>query len=121
MSRSSFSHNGSQPYVKVVADGLPVQVWRGIPQSGGLGWVTYGSPRSRREAERLLFSLPGSAPTIPTNWRLSPMPFEVFMWSWDEISGRKVLATVPTKRKLTTSSTIGRFPHAYIDYRSVPE
>jgi hypothetical protein len=32
-----------------------VQVWRGIPQSGGLGWVTYGSPRSRREAERLLF------------------------------------------------------------------
>ena len=32
-----------------------VQVWRGIPQSGGLGWVTYGAPRSRREAERLLF------------------------------------------------------------------
>lgn len=32
-----------------------VQVWRGIPQSGGLGWVTYGTPRSRREAERLLF------------------------------------------------------------------
>ena len=32
-----------------------VQVWRGIPQSGGLGWVTYGAPRSRREAEKLLF------------------------------------------------------------------
>ena len=31
-----------------------VQVWRGIPQSGGLGWVTYGSPRSRKDAERLL-------------------------------------------------------------------
>ena len=31
-----------------------VQVWRGIPQSGGLGWVTYGAPRSRRDAERLL-------------------------------------------------------------------
>ena len=32
-----------------------MQVWRGIPQSGGLGWVTYGAPRSREEAERLLF------------------------------------------------------------------
>ena len=51
------------------------------------------------------------------------MPFEVFMYTWDEISGRKVLATVPTKAeaddKLDEMSE--RFPHAYIDYRGVPE
>ena len=63
------------------------------------------------------------ARNIPTSWRQSQMPFEVFMWSWDEISGRKVLATVPTKaeadEKLDEMSE--RFPHAYIDYRGVPE
>ena len=48
-----------------------VQVWRGIPQSGGLGWVTYGSPRSGK-AERLLFYAAGIAPTITTSWRPSP-------------------------------------------------
>lgn len=32
-----------------------VQVWRGIPQSGGLGWITYGHPRSKKDAERLFF------------------------------------------------------------------
>ena len=51
------------------------------------------------------------------------MPFEVFMYCWDEISGRKVLATVPTKAeaddKLDELSEL--FPHAYIDYRGVPE
>ena len=51
------------------------------------------------------------------------MPFEVFMYTWDEISGRKVLATVPTKaeadEKLDELSE--RFPHVYIDFRSVPE
>tara|TARA_Y100000361_G_C10990866_1_gene254071 strand:+ start:146 stop:301 length:156 start_codon:yes stop_codon:yes gene_type:complete len=51
------------------------------------------------------------------------MPFEVFMYSWDEISGRKVLAKVSTleeaDEKLDEMSE--RFPHAYIDYRGVPE
>lgn len=51
------------------------------------------------------------------------MPFEVFMYCWDEISGRKVLAKVPTKaeaeKRLDEMSE--RFPHAYIDYRGVPE
>ena len=51
------------------------------------------------------------------------MPFEVFMYTWDEISGRKVLATVPTVQeaddKLDELSE--RFPHAYIDFRRVPE
>ena len=51
------------------------------------------------------------------------MAFEVFMLTWDEISGRKVLATVPTKQaaenKLDELSE--RFPHAYIDYRRVPD
>ena len=42
-----------------------VQVWRGIPQSGGLGWVTYGSPRSKREAERLLFYAARIRPNYP--------------------------------------------------------
>tara|TARA_A100001201_G_scaffold7815_1_gene12372 strand:- start:197 stop:448 length:252 start_codon:yes stop_codon:yes gene_type:complete len=64
-----------------------------------------------------------SDPNFATSWRPSPMPFEVFMWSWDEISGRKVLATVPTMQeaddKLDELSE--RFPHAYIDYRGVPE
>ena len=32
-----------------------VKVWRGIPSSGGGGWVAYGLPRSRQDAERLLF------------------------------------------------------------------
>ena len=51
------------------------------------------------------------------------MPFEVFMCTWDEISGRKVLATVPTMQeaddKLDELSE--RFPHAYIDFQRVPE
>lgn len=51
------------------------------------------------------------------------MPFEVFMYTWDDISGRKVLATVPTKaeadEKLDELSEI--FRNAYIDFRSVPE
>jgi len=51
------------------------------------------------------------------------MPFEVFMHTWDEISGRKVLAKVSTMEeadeKLDEMSK--RFPHAYIDYRGVPE
>ena len=53
----------------------------------------------------------------------SVMPFEIFMHTWDEISGRKVLAIVPTEveadDKLDEMSE--RFPHAYIDFRSVPE
>jgi|TARA_B100000085_G_scaffold259701_1_gene262676 hypothetical protein len=69
------------------------------------------------------FTLPESAPITPTSWRQSLMPFEVFMHTWDEISGRKVLATVPTMQeadeKLDEMSE--RFPHAYIDYRGVPE
>jgi hypothetical protein len=51
------------------------------------------------------------------------MPFEVFMHTWDEISGRKVLAKVSTMEeaddKLDELSE--RFPHAYIDHRGVPE
>ena len=31
-----------------------VQVWRGIPQSGGLGWVTYGGQVSKARAHQLL-------------------------------------------------------------------
>jgi len=31
-----------------------VQVWRGVPQSGGLGWVTYGGPVSEARAYQLL-------------------------------------------------------------------
>ena len=59
--RSSQQHDAPEPKRHpTLCEGDPlmaylVQVWRGIPQSGGLGWVTYGSPRSRREAERLLF------------------------------------------------------------------
>ena len=51
------------------------------------------------------------------------MPFEVFMWSWDEISGRKVLVTVPTMQEADDmlDELSERFPHAYIDYRGVPE
>jgi len=59
-SRSSQQHDAPEPQRHpVLCPGDPlmaylVQVWRGIPQSGGLGWVTYGAPRSRRDAERLL-------------------------------------------------------------------
>lgn len=51
------------------------------------------------------------------------MPFEVFMHTWDEISGRKVLATVPTKTEANDKldELSEHFPHAYIDFRSVPE
>ena len=51
------------------------------------------------------------------------MPFAVFMHCWDEISGRKVLATVPTKAEANDKldELSERFPHAYIDFRSVPE
>jgi hypothetical protein len=31
-----------------------VQVWRGVPQCGGLGWVTYGGPVSEARAHQLL-------------------------------------------------------------------
>ena len=31
-----------------------VQVWRGVPQCGGLGWVTYGGPVSEARAYELL-------------------------------------------------------------------
>tara|TARA_R100000353_G_scaffold69710_1_gene53791 strand:+ start:604 stop:855 length:252 start_codon:yes stop_codon:yes gene_type:complete len=76
-----------------------------------------------RKPKGFFSMLHGSAPIITTNWRLSPMPFEVFMYSWDEISGRKVLAKVSTleeaDEKLDEMSE--RFPHAYIDYRGVPE
>ena len=51
------------------------------------------------------------------------MPFEVFMHTWDEISGRKVLAKVSTMEeadeKLDELSEL--LPNAYIDFRSVPE
>lgn len=51
------------------------------------------------------------------------MPFEVFAWNWDKPSGREVLARVSTMEeadeKLDEMSE--RFPHAYIDYRGVPE
>lgn len=51
------------------------------------------------------------------------MAFEVFMLTWDEISGRKVLATVPTiedaEEKVDELSNT--FPHAYIDCRRVPD
>ena len=42
-----------------------VQVWRGIPSSGGLGWVTYGRPRKRKDAERLLFYASRIRPNYP--------------------------------------------------------
>ena len=85
--------------------------------------MTYGSPRSRREAERLLFYAARIRPNYSHKLETVTDAFEVFMWCWDEISGRKVLATVPTKaeadEKLDEMSE--RFPHAYIDYRGVPE
>jgi hypothetical protein len=31
-----------------------VQIWRGIPASGGQGWVTYGRARPKADAIRLL-------------------------------------------------------------------
>ena len=31
-----------------------VQIWRGIPASGGQGWVTYGRAKPRKDAERFL-------------------------------------------------------------------
>ena len=82
-----------------------------------------GHPVAGEKLNGFSSTLPGSAPITHTSWRQLQMPFEVFMWSWDEISGRKVLATVPTKteadEKLDEMSE--RFPHAYIDYRGVPE
>ena len=54
-SRSSFTHSGTQ----TLRPGDPlmaylVQVWRGVPQCGGLGWVTYGGPVSEARAHQLL-------------------------------------------------------------------
>jgi|LUMQ01.1.fsa_nt_gb hypothetical protein len=31
-----------------------MQVWRGVPQCGGLGWVTYGGPVDKARAYELL-------------------------------------------------------------------
>ena len=32
-----------------------VQVWRGIPQSGGLGWVTYGGTTQQEGSRKAFF------------------------------------------------------------------
>ena len=78
---------------------------------------------AREKLKGFSFTLQGSGLIITTNWSLSPMTFEVFMHTWDEISGRKVLAKVSTMeeadKKLDEMSK--RFPHAYINYRGVPE
>ena len=51
------------------------------------------------------------------------MSYNVFMLSWDEISGRKFIASAPTReeadRKVDELSET--FPHAYFDYELAPE
>ena len=42
-----------------------VQVWRGVPQCGGLGWVTYGGPVSEARAHQLLALSQRSRPQHP--------------------------------------------------------
>ena len=69
-----------------------MQVWRGVPHPkfGGHGWVTYGGAVSEARAFELLALSQRLRPELRHKLRQLPMPFEVFMWSWDEISGRKV-------------------------------
>ena len=42
-----------------------VKVWRGIPSSGGDGWIGYGKPRNRQDADRLLFYAARIRPNYP--------------------------------------------------------
>jgi hypothetical protein len=63
-----------------------VQVWRGIPAAGGLGWLTIGRPRTRAAAEAFLAKLQRIRPDY--RYRLEPTgsdsvvtrsPFDLFI------------------------------------------
>ena len=64
-----------------------VQVWRGVPAAGGLGWLTVGRPRSRASAEAFLGKLQRIRPDY--RYRLEPTgsdsvvtrsPFDLFTY-----------------------------------------
>ena len=50
---------------------MTVQVWRGTPAAGGLGWLTVGRPRSRASAEAFLGKLQRIRPEY--YYRLEPV------------------------------------------------